>query len=171
MSPTATLRVPRPRPRAAVKGAGRQAAQRVVERAGAGIARLDGARVAHPLLVQAVNLLIPYLFIADRAGDLDSKMVLRILDPRGGAPSESTVLISDRRCAVVPGADPSARVSITAGIDDLVRLVSGEVGWPQLVSARRMVLWGDPYLALRFPMLFGVEKGAGQSALFGLVRR
>jgi len=49
-------------------------------------------------------------------------------------------------------------------------MVSGEVGWPQLVSAKRLVLWGDPYLALRFPLLFGLAKGAGESPLLALVR-
>ena len=154
----------------AVKQAGRHAAHRLVQRGGAGIARLDSSRGAHALFLLATYLLIPRLFIPERAGDLDAKMVLRILDPGGGEPDESTLVIADRKCRVVPGADPSARVSITVGFDDLVRMISGEVGWPQLVSARRLVLWGDPYLALRFPMVFGVEKGRGETPLLAVVR-
>ena len=155
---------------AAVRDAGRNAAQRIVQRGGAGVARLDSARSAHTLLLQAAYLLIPRLFKPEAAGDLDARLELRIRDPRGGDPDVSTIVISERRCRVVPGPDPSARVSITVGADDLVRMVSGEVGWPQLVSAKRLVLWGDPYLALRFPILFGLAKGAGESALLALMR-
>jgi len=154
----------------AVKEAGRSAAQRLVQRGGAGVARMDSTRGAHAVLLQAVHLLIPRLFDPDRAGGLDAKLELRIRDPRGGDPDVSTVVIAGRRCHVVPGPDPAARVAITVGADDLVRMVSGEVGWPQLVSAKRLVLWGDPYLALRFPLLFGLAKGPGESALLALVR-
>lgn len=154
----------------AVRAAGRGVAQRLVERGGAGIARLDGNRGGHAALVLAAYLLIPRLFDPDAAGDLVAKFELRIRDPRGGEPGVSTVVIADRRCRIVPGPDPSARVALTIGADDLVRMASGEVGWPQLVSAKRLVLWGDPFLALRFPLLFGIEKGAGESRLLALVR-
>jgi hypothetical protein len=153
-----------------VKDAGRSAAQRLVQRGGAGVARMDRSRGAHALLLQAVYLMIPRLFDSNSAGDLDAKFELRIRDPRGGDPDVSTVVIARRRCRVVPGPDPSTRVALTVGVDDLVRMVSGEVGWPQLVSAKRLVLWGDPYLALRFPLLFGLAKGAGESPLLALVR-
>lgn len=48
--------------------------------------------------------------------------------------------------------DPGA--SVTAEARDLFRLVSGSVGWPQLLAAGRLELTGDPFLALRFPGLF-----------------
>jgi len=153
----------------AVKDAGRSAAQRLVLRGGAGAARLDSSPAAHAVLLRAVRLMIPRLFDPKAAGDLDARLELRIRHPRGGDPDVSTVVIADRRCQIVPGPDPTARVSITVGADDLVRMVSGEVGWPQLVSAKRLVLWGDPYLALRFPLLFGLAKGAGESALLAVV--
>ena len=166
-APEAGRRRTRP---AAVRDAGRSAAQRLVQRGGAGVARLDSTRTAHALLLQAVHLLIPRLFDPDSAGDLDAKFELRIRDPRGGDPDVSTVVIAGGCCRVLPGPDPSTRVALTVGADDLVRMVSGEVGWPQLVSAKRLVLWGDPYLALRFPLLFGLAKGAGESPLLALVR-
>jgi hypothetical protein len=155
----------------AIKHAGRNAAQRLVQRGGAGVARLDSKRQAHAVLLLAVHLLIPRLFDPDSAGDLDARLELRITDPAGGDPDISTVVIKDRRCRVLAGPDPSgARVALTVGADDLVRMVSGEIGWPQLVSAKRLVLWGDPYLALRFPLLFGLAKGPGESALLALIR-
>jgi hypothetical protein len=71
------------------------------------------------------------------------------------------VVVANRKCQVVLGPYRPARVVVTTGADDIVRMASGEIGWPQLVSAGRMVLWGDPYLALRFPLLFGLPAGPG----------
>jgi hypothetical protein len=167
--PAGSMRRRRTRPEA-VKDAGRSAAQRIVRRGGAGVARLDSTRPAHAVLLQAVYLLVPRLFNADAAGDLDSKLELRIRDPRGGDPDVSTIVIKDRQCRMRPGPDASARVALTVGADDLVRMVSGEIGWPQLVSAKRLLIWGDPYLALRFVLLFGLASGPGDSALLALIR-
>ena len=155
--------------RLAVRNAGLTAAQRVVRRGGAGVARLDRYPHAHAALLLAIYLMIPRLFDPEAAGDLDASFELRIPDPHGGDPDVSSVIVAERRCRIVPGPGPTARVAVTAGADDLVRMASGEVGWPQLVSAGRMVLWGDPFLALRFPLLFGLPPGAGEASLLRLV--
>jgi hypothetical protein len=42
----------------------------------------------------------------------------------------------------------------------MVRLVSGAVGWPELLSNGRLVMSGDPFLALRFPILFRLPASA-----------
>jgi hypothetical protein len=36
----------------------------------------------------------------------------------------------------------------------MIRLASGAVGWPALLSSGRLEFSGDPFLALRFPTLF-----------------
>ncbi len=43
----------------------------------------------------------------------------------------------------------------------MVRLVTGDAGWPELLAERRLELSGDPFLALRFPSLFGLPAQAG----------
>jgi alkyl sulfatase BDS1-like metallo-beta-lactamase superfamily hydrolase len=67
-----------------------------------------------------------------------------------------TVRVSDGRCQVKrrPAPEAGARVMISGG--DLVRLVSGTTKWTVLLAQGRLELAGDPFLALRFPQLFGV---------------
>jgi len=133
----------------------------VVRRGGGQLARLNRIRPGHAMLVVGIYMLIPLLFDPEAAGDLDDHFELRIRNPRGGDPDVAMVVVANRKCQVVLGPYRPARVVVTTGADDIVRMASGEIGWPQLVSAGRMVLWGDPYLALRFPLLFGLPAGPG----------
>jgi hypothetical protein len=43
---------------------------------------------------------------------------------------------------------------------DLVRLAVGRAGWPALLASGRLVLSGDPFLALRLPTLFRLRAAA-----------
>jgi ubiquinone biosynthesis protein UbiJ len=89
-------------------------------------------------------------FDPDAAGNLDTTFELVVSGAR------YAVQVSERRCQVQrrPAPEASARVLISAG--DLVRLLSGTVEWTRLLAAGRLRLDGDPFLALRFPQLFGV---------------
>jgi hypothetical protein len=155
--------------RRAVRNSGRTAAERVLRRGGGQLARLNRIRPGHAVLVVGIYVLIPFLFDPEMAGDLDDHFELHIRNPRGGDPDVAAVVVSGGKCQVVLGPYPPARVVVTAGADDIVRMASGEIGWPQLVSAGRMTLWGDPYLALRFPLLFGMPAGPGKPAFFNLL--
>jgi hypothetical protein len=155
--------------RRAVRHSGRTVAHRVVRRGTAQLALLNRIRPGHALLVVGIYVLIPFLFDPEMAGDLDDHFELRILNPRGGDPDVAAVVVAGGKCQVVLGPYAPARVVVTAGADDIVRMASGEIGWPQLVSLGRMVLWGDPYLALRFPLLFGMPAGPGKPAYFNLL--
>jgi hypothetical protein len=148
--------------------AAHRAAERVVRRGGAGLARLDRYRGTHTVLLLGIYVVIPMLFHPEQADDLDASFELRIRNPHGGDPDACSVVVSRGRCRIVFGGNPRARVTVTAGADDLIRMASGDIGWPQLVSARRLVLWGDPYLALRFPLLFGMPPAAGRPPVLDL---
>ena len=180
MSPTSTARKPTIRRAGRIGGqavtlTGSTAAQRVLRRGGALAARLDRFPRAHAALLLSIYVIIPLLFDPRRAEGLDASFELRIRDPAGGDPDVSSVIVSDGTCRIVPRrARPTQRYSpprviVTAGADDLVRMASGDIGWPQLVSAGRMELWGDPYLALRFPLLFGMPAGRGRPAFLNLL--
>ena len=61
----------------------------------------------------------------------------------------------------VDGSETAAEVEdnrlddlLITGADDLIRLVSGAVGFPQLLASGRLELAGNPFVALRFPGLF-----------------
>jgi hypothetical protein len=116
-------------------------------------------------MLRAIEKAIPLLFVSAAASGLDETFELRIRNPRRAEPDPFALAIADRRCLVTPGPAPSARSSVTVGADDLVRLVSGEVGWPELLSDGRLEMTGDPFLALRFPQLFALPAQAGRPVI------
>lgn len=93
-------------------------------------------------------------FDASRAQDLDATLEVRIRPLRRRRPVPLTVRIESGRFSVRPGAPakPGATATIAAG--DLGRLAIGTVGWPALLSSGGLELSGDPFLALRLPLLF-----------------
>lgn len=91
-------------------------------------------------------------FDAGVAGDLKATFELVL----AGSDARYSVQVEAGRCRVARGPAPEAgaRVRISGG--DLIRLVSRRVQWTTLLAQGRLELGGDPFLALRFPQLFGV---------------
>ena len=151
--------------------AGRARGRYLLIRAGTRIAELDQRRLGHRLLLVAVPHALRRRFDPRAATDLAATLELRIRHPGGDPPQRFTLLVRDRRCHVNPGAAPNPHATATLGGDDLVRLASGAVGWPELLAAGRLELAGDPYLGLRVPNLFRLPvTGAGGSARPSAVR-
>jgi hypothetical protein len=71
-----------------------------------------------------------------------------------------TAAVADGRCEVRPGPDSSAGAHATVSLGDMVRMGLGLAGWPELLSSGRLVLDGDPFLALRLPALFRLPAAA-----------
>jgi predicted lipid carrier protein YhbT len=91
-------------------------------------------------------------FDRQSASDLTATFALRIRV--GRRPVCFGLHVDQGRMRVSRRAPANAGASVTAHAADLLRLASGEVGWPQLLAAGRLELTGDPFLALRFPGLF-----------------
>jgi hypothetical protein len=127
---------------------------RWMARLGARVARLGRRPVLHRLIVAAIPVAVRVLFDPSAAADLETTFELRVRDPRGREPVRFTIFVRHCRCQISPGAAADAVAAVTAGADDLVLLASGAVGWPELLSGGRMELTGNPFLALRFPVLF-----------------
>ncbi len=87
------------------------------------------------------------------AGDLDAIFELRLAD----VDARYAIQVSGGQCQVARGAAPEAGARLTIATGDLLRLVSGVAQWMELLAARRLELTGDPFLALRFPQLFGLR--------------
>ena len=132
----------------------------VIERA----ARFDRRPVPHKLILKAIPRAIEMRFDPASADGLDAMFELRIRDPGGGAPTPFALRVTGGRCEVRPGSGTAAGAVATIGAGELIRLVSGSVGWPQLLATGRLELSGDPFLALRFPMLFQLPVSAGRPA-------
>jgi hypothetical protein len=133
---------------------GRTRARTLLRRSGDRVARVDRRVVAHRLIMRAVPLALTRRFDPESARGLDAVLELRVRDPDGGRADAFEVKISGGTCQVRPGPARSPGATVQIGADDMIRLASGAVGWPELLSSGRLELSGDPFLALRFPMLF-----------------
>jgi SCP-2 sterol transfer family len=126
------------------------------------VARLDRRPVTHKLILKAIPRAIGMRFDPASAVGLDATFELRIRDPGGGAPTPFALRISDGRLEAEPGPAVSPGAVATTGAGELIRLVSGSVGWPHLLASGRLELSGDPFLALRFPSLFQLPVSDGR---------
>lgn len=114
------------------------------------------------LITKAMAIVIPLRFDPDKAQGIDTTIALRVRVR--SRLIELAIGISGGACTVRPEAAHHAGATATVGLPDLIRLVLGDVGWPQLLSRGRFALTGDPFLAMRLPALFRLPVGArGQS--------
>jgi hypothetical protein len=125
-----------------------------VTRAGEKIAALDRRPIPHRAFLRALPHAIPRRFDPQAAGDLEAVFELRVRDPAGGEPARFSLRISGGACHLTPGAGADAGAVATLGADDLIRMASGAISFPELLASGRLELGGDPFLALRFPGLF-----------------
>ncbi len=82
-------------------------------------------------------------------------------EPGRSSSARFTVAIAGRRCRVEARVAPSPGACVELGVGDMIRLASGAAGWPELLSAGRVELSSDPFLALRFPNLFRMSVPSG----------
>jgi SCP-2 sterol transfer family len=100
-------------------------------------------------------------FDRESARDLNATFALRVRV--GRRPVTFGLHVDHGRMRLSRGAPPDPGATVTAQARDLLRLVSGTVGWPQLLAAGRLELTGNPFLALRFPGLFRLPSAPRRS--------
>jgi hypothetical protein len=141
------------------------AVERAVRRGGVRVAAVDRLPGGHLALVRVIERAIPRLFDPAGAAGLDAVFALETTHPRGRKPDALTLTIRDGLLTVTRGAPHGAGATVAIGADDMVRLVTGDAGWPELLATGRLRLTGDPFLALRFPRLFGLPAEPGTPVL------
>ena len=137
-----------------VRERSRERARALLSRGGERAAELDGHPLSHRVILRALPLALQRRFDPVRAGDLEAVFELRVRDPAGGEAAPFELSIAGAALTVRPGPARAPRAGVEVGADDMIRLVSGAVGWPALLAAHRLELSGDPFLGLRFPLLF-----------------
>lgn len=98
-------------------------------------------------------------FQRERAEDLSATLEVRLRVRASWRPIPFKLKIERGRMRVRPGADRDAQARATIHASDLLRLAVGRTGWPALMANGRLELSGDPFLALRLPLLFGLRAG------------
>lgn len=126
------------------------------------LAPLGRRPLSRRLMLRAIPAVMTRRFDSEAAGDLDATFELRILNSSGADPTPFAITVNDGRCEVRAGAAPEARSAVQIGADDMIRVATGAVGWPELLASGRLEMSGDPFLALRFPILFALPARAGQ---------
>jgi hypothetical protein len=127
----------------------------VAARAGGGLALIDRnprtRRAALRVLPQALERLI----VTEYLTDLETVLELRIFASRGGPEERYAVVIGHGEVRVRPGGDPAARAWFGARLSDIIRIATGRASWTEMLAAGRLQIGGDPFTALRAPLLFG----------------
>jgi hypothetical protein len=113
-------------------------------------------------LARVLAVAIPLRFDPDQAAGIDATLELRV--GIRGRLAVLTIAVADCRCVVRPGPSPQAAAAATVGLSNLIRMVIGDVGWPQLLSRGSLQFSGDPFLALRVPALFRLPAGQREPA-------
>ncbi len=129
-------------------------------RGGEAVARLDRRPAVHRAVLSMIPIAIERRFDAEAGGEEELGFELRVRDPGGGEPARFAIEVRQGRCRARRGALPEATSAVTVAAEDLLRVGSGAVGWPDLVSSGRLELSGDPFEALRFPALFRLPSAA-----------
>jgi hypothetical protein len=137
----------------AVSLSARPRARAMIARAGERLGELAEHPVAHRLVARSLPAVLARRFDPSRARHLEATFELRLRGPR---PARFAITIGSGRCRIVPGDAPGAGAAVELGADDALALISGACGWPELLANGRLTMSGDPFLALRFPMVFAL---------------
>jgi hypothetical protein len=145
-------------------GRARNRSRLALARGGEAMARLDRRPLVHRAVLSLIPIAIKRRFDAEAAAEEQLGLELRVRDPGGGEPARFAIEVSGGRCRVRRDGLPEASSAVTVAGEDLLRIASGAVGWPDLVSSGRLELSGDPFEALRFPALFRLPAAAAIDA-------
>jgi SCP-2 sterol transfer family len=147
------------------------AIERAVRRGGVRAAKLDRIPGGHLALVRMIERVLPRMFDPSAAGDLDATFALEINHPRGRRPDVLGLRVRNGALAVTRGRPQHAGASVSIGAEDMVRLATGDAGWPELLASKRLALGGDPFLGLRFPRMFDLPAQAGRPVVLRAISR
>lgn len=140
-------------------GAGREAATTafgaILATGGGVAARLDRNRLTRQAALRALPPLVEQLFDSRYAEGLDTTIELRVLASLGGPQVDFAMRFKDGELVVTRGSAPDAKAWFGGRLSDMIRVASGNADWKDVLSSGRFELGGDPFVALRVPLLFG----------------
>jgi hypothetical protein len=117
-------------------------------------ARLMEDPASRERVIEAIIAHLAGMFRAERAGDVDAVIHLKLWDRPGGGYDHFELVIADRTCVV--SAEPSYEPQLTLKVrpSDLHLLVTGQAGALGLALKGRVRVVGDLDLGAKLPDLF-----------------
>ena len=116
-------------------------------------ARADNLKPSRNLGLRLLPKVLTRRFAAEHANGVDAVIELRVNESRGGPEVRFRLQISDNELQVSRGTAPEARAWLSGGLNDFVLIASGATPWTELLASHRLELGGDPFTALRVPVL------------------
>ena len=112
-----------------------------------------------PRVIAALVDHMATLFRADRAGDTDAVIHIKLWDRPGGGYDHFELVIADGACTISDSPEHEPRLTLKIRPGDLRRLVTGETGPRRLAFKRRLTVLGDLAFGAKLPELFNFGDG------------
>jgi len=116
-------------------------------------ARADNLKPSRKFGLRLLPRILTRRFVAEHADGVNAVIELRVNESRGGPEVRFRLQISDNELQVSRGTAPEARAWLSGGLNDFVLIASGAIPWTELLASGRLQLGGDPFTALRVPVL------------------
>jgi predicted lipid carrier protein YhbT len=116
-------------------------------------ARSDNHTLPRRVALRALPRVLARRFAPAHAKDLEALVELRVNASRGGEEVRFALQFGDGTLSVTRRSAPEAQAWLSGSLSDLVLIASGARGWTELLATQRLELGGDPFTALRVPIL------------------
>ena len=100
----------------------------------------------------------PELFRADRAGSTNAIIHWNITDRPDGGTDSYELVIANGTCVLSPSADQDAKLTVTVGPVDFLKVVSGNGNPMMMFMTGKLKAKGDLALAANIQQLFDIPK-------------
>ncbi len=101
---------------------------------------------------------MPSLFRADRAGNTNTVIHWSIGDGPGGRVDTYELVIADGKCVLSPAPEHEAKLALTLGQADFLKVVSGNANPVMMFMTGKLKAKGDLGLAAKIADLFDIPK-------------
>jgi putative sterol carrier protein len=101
---------------------------------------------------------MPALFRADRAGNTSAVIHWNVGDGPGGRVDSYELVIADGKCVLSPKPEHEAKLALTLGQADFLKVVSGNANPVMMFMTGKLKAKGDLGLAAKIADLFDIPK-------------
>lgn len=135
----------------------RQVLTRAARRGANRVAQVDDSPAARRAAISSLPSILRRRFKPESATKLDKVYELRIRASAGGPETHFALTVRNGTLDVVQRDAPDAHAWLSVSLADMIRLTASDsdLKWTML-AAKRLDMGGDPFVALRFPGLFGL---------------